>query len=903
MKDDENTELTISVRTTKTSCPYCGVGCGVQAKVDKQGSILITGDEKHPANFGKLCSKGLDLGNVLSKDNRLLQPIVNQSGSDWDTALTVVSERLKSTIDKHGPESVAFYVSGQLLTEDYYVVNKFVKGFLGTANIDTNSRLCMASSVAGHKRAFGSDTVPGCYEDLELADLVILTGSNLAWCHPVLFQRLYNAQEKSPDKKLIVIDPRRTATAELADTHLQIKPGTDSILFSGLLNFLANNNALNHRYIKNNVSNLEEALAACKSFSPDRVARVTGLSERTVKTFYQQFLDTEKTVTVYSQGINQSENGTDSVNTIINCHLASGRIGLPGMGPFSITGQPNAMGGREVGGLSNMLAAHMDLDNESHRQLVQDFWRSPAIAEKPGLKAVNLFDAVSNGEIRFIWIMATNPVDSLPVANQVRNALKKCPFVVVSDIVDAGDTTEMADVLLPSAAWGEKDGTVTNSERCISRQRSFKDFSGQSRPDWWQVTQVAHRLGYEKEFPYTNPVDIFREHAALSAYQNQGQRDFNIGAYSNISQAEYDGLTPFQWPAPADTGSTYPHRFFGQGNFYTADGCGKFVSVEARVLTRNTKLYPLTLNTGRIRDQWHTMTRTGYSVKLNTHLAEPFIELNPDDARRIGIGDAELVQISSANGCVVVRALITQKQQPGSVFVPIHWSDQFASNARVDVLVSAVTDPVSGQPASKSEPVNIMPVNPASYGFALVREKDLLSNESLYWARVPCDNGWRQEFASARSMDEEALYWKSILESNSGSYVEAADKTAGIYRMAVFEHDRLEALIYLGVTPVNVSRVWASRLLKKDIYTLPDRTSVLAGVASSSQPDVGAIVCSCFMVGYNEIYRAVNELGCRTINEVGDCVKAGTNCGSCRSEIKSLLSASLSGESKKVAVS
>ena len=517
----------------RTTCPYCGVGCGVLATANPDGGVAVAGDPRHPANFGRLCSKGSALGETMSLEGRLLKPMIGGRAASWDELLDLVASRFASAIEEHGLDSVAFYVSGQLLTEDYYVANKLMKGFIGSANIDTNSRLCMSSSVAGHKRAFGADVVPGVYEDLELADLVVLVGSNLAWCHPVLFQRLIAAKEKR-GTKIVVIDPRATPTAEAASLHLPLAPGSDVALFNGLLAHLDANGAVDAAYVERHASGFAEALSCAKASTIEEVARQTDLSVKALLAFYDLFLRHERAVTAYSQGVNQSSAGTDKVNAIINCHLASGRIGRPGMGPFSVTGQPNAMGGREVGGMANMLAAHMDLDNARHRDLVRRYWKAPRMAEKPGLKAVDLFRAVGEGRIKALWIMATNPVDSLPEADEVRSALRRCPFVVVSDITFETDTAACADVLLPSLGWGEKDGTVTNSERRISRQRSFLPAPGEARPDWWQMAEVGKRLGFPAAFSYRNAAEIFAEHAGLSAFGNEGSRAFDIGAYTDI---------------------------------------------------------------------------------------------------------------------------------------------------------------------------------------------------------------------------------------------------------------------------------------------------------------------------------------------------------------------------------
>ena len=533
--------------------PIAGSGAACARRRTGRAARPFAGDGDHPANFGRLCSKGAALGETLGLDTRLLHPMLRRDGAlvrtGWDTALDQVADGFKRVVERDGPNAVAFYLSGQLLTEDYYVANKLMKGFLGSANVDTNSRLCMASSVAGHRRAFGADTVPGLYEDLDQADLIVLVGSNAAWCHPVLFQRMQqNRRERGA--RLVVIDPRRTATAEEADLHLAIKPGMDTALFCGLLARLADRDAFDRRYVTQHTTGFEAALQRAVEIAPDieAVAHITGLDAADIQRFYALFAATPRTVTCYSQGVNQSAQGTDKVNAIINCHLATGRIGKEGMGPFSLTGQPNAMGGREVGGLANQLAAHMNF-SPAEIDRVRRFWNAPHIATHEGLKAVQMFEAIERGEIKALWVMATNPAVSLPRAGAMRDALKKLELFVVSENVLSNDTVNAgAHVLLPAAAWGEKDGTVTNSERRISRQRRFLPLPGEAQPDWWIVSEVARRMGFADAFAYRSAADIFREHAALSAFENGGTRDFDLGALATISDAAFDALDPVVWP-------------------------------------------------------------------------------------------------------------------------------------------------------------------------------------------------------------------------------------------------------------------------------------------------------------------------------------------------------------------
>ena len=871
----------------RTTCPYCGVGCGLLAEVDPGGQAIVRGDPDHPANFGRLCSKGAALAETIGLDGRLLHPEIDGREAGWDEALDLVAARFSETIAEHGPDSVAFYVSGQLLTEDYYVANKLMKGFIGSANIDTNSRLCMASAVAGHRRAFGSDTVPGTYRDLELADLIVLTGSNLAWCHPVLYQRIAEAKEARPQMRVVLIDPRRTMTADIADMHLPIRADGDVALFSGLLAFLAEHDRFDSSYVEAHTTGLDETLTAARTLGLEAIAEGTGLSVESLAAFYRLFADTQKVVTVYSQGVNQSSSGTDKVNAIINCHLATGRIGKPGMGPFSVTGQPNAMGGREVGGLANALAAHMEIENPGHRDLVQRFWRSPVVADRPGLKAVDMFRAVGDGRIKALWIMATNPVDSMPEADLVEEAIRNCPFLVVSDVVRETDTVRHACVKLPAAAWGEKDGTTTNSERRISRQRPFLTAPGAARPDWWIICEVAKRMGFAHAFAYTSAAEIFAEHAALSAFENDGARAFDIGGFARVDKQSFDRMQPFQWPQPKG-GTPSETRFFSTGGFYTSDRKARILPVCPKPTLRTDAAYPLVLNTGRVRDHWHTMTRTAKSPRLSQHLAEPFAEIHPADARRFGVAEADIVRVSTARSSILVRALLSARQLPGTVFVPMHWTDQFAARARVDTLVPALTDRHSGQPASKHVPVSIERFAAAKFGFAVLRERPRTIT-AAYWALARCEGGWRLELALAEGDRDSLAFATSLFDTASGvETLSYHDVAAGRHRFACFDGDRLVGALFLASEPVAVSRDWACEQLLSEHTGQRGRMAVIAGRPGFGVVDRGATVCSCFGVGANQIAAAVSE-GCMSVEGIGETLGAGTNCGSCRAEIRTII--------------
>jgi assimilatory nitrate reductase catalytic subunit len=880
----------------RTTCPYCGVGCGLKVERAAGGELAIRGDPEHPANFGRMCSKGAALGETLDLDGRLLNPEINGRRASWDEALAAVAAGFERTLERYGPESVAFYVSGQLLTEDYYVANKLMKGFIGSANIDTNSRLCMASAVAGYKRAFGADTVPNDYTDLEEAELVVLVGSNLAWCHPVLFQRLSAAKAANPKLRVALIDPRRTQTAEIADLFLPVRPGTDVLLFNGLLNYLRKEDALDLEFLDAHTEGFGAALTCAKdsAASIPAVASVCGVPEDDLLELYRWFARTPKTVTAFSQGVNQSTSGTDKVNAIVNVHLATGRIGKPGMGPFSLTGQPNAMGGREVGGLANQLAAHMDFAPE-HVARVARFWGSQRVATKPGLKAVELFDAIERGTIKALWIMSTNPVVSMPAADRVRRALQSCELVVVSDCVRDTDTTRYAHVLLPAAAWGEKQGTVTNSERRISRQRSFLPPPGEARPDWWIVTQVARRMGYGAAFACESPAEIFREHARLSAFENGGTRDFDIGAVASLDDAGYDALEPFQWPRPA--GSAAPPRLFADGRFYTRNGKAQLVATPPRAPAQQTSAeYPLVLNTGRVRDQWHTMTRTGKSPRLSGYHAEPFVQLHPLDAARFGLTFGDLAEVATPLASIVVRLEITDTVTPGQAFVPMHWGSEFASNARVGALLAPAVDPISGQPELKCAPARVRCYEPKWYGFALAREP--LAVPSASYRAVSRGAGyWRYELAGE---DVPAAWpeWADAVLGSRAARIEFSDAAGGRYRGANVAGDRLNACVFVATAKWLPSRSWLATLFGSQQLGDAERLAILAGRAPKGALESGPVVCSCFAVGRSTLLRAIRGDKLVSVEQIGKALSAGTNCGSCIPELKGLLAESVASASR-----
>lgn len=820
----------------RTTCPYCGVGCGVVVNL-QEGAVRVRGDERHPANYGRLCVKGAALGETTGLKGRLLRPMLGDSEASWEQALDHAGERLREIIAAHGPRAVAFYASGQLLTEDYYAANKLMKGFIGAANIDTNSRLCMSSAVTGYKRAFGEDIVPCSYEDVEKSDLVVLAGSNAAWTHPVLFQRLARAREANPAMRVVVIDPRHTATCDIADLHLPLRPGSDAGLFVGLLRIIQGQGA---------------GAAAW-------AAEYCGLAQGDVATFYDWFLSAPRAITLYTMGINQSTSGSDKCNAIINVHLASGKINRPGCGPFSLTGQPNAMGGREVGGLANQLAAHMNFEPDDLSRVAR-FWGTGRLAQTPGLMAVELFDAVARGEVKAIWIMGTNPAVSLPDSHKVSQALAACPLVIVSEVVRDTDTSRFAHVRFPALAWGEKEGTVTNSERRISRQRAFLPAPGEAKPDWWIIAQMAARLGYGEAFSWQHPHDIFNEHAALTAFENDGTRAFNLQPLTGLTRGQWEAFEPWQWPA-----GDLPVR--------------RIIPVEPREHGAQTNaLYPLLLNSGRIRDQWHTMTRTGAVPGLMQHLPEPYVDVFPVDAARFYLTEGELARISSPRGVMVARVRLSEGQRPGELFVPMHWNKQFAREGGVNALVEGRCDPLSGQPESKQTAVRILPWLPVRKGELYARVLPDLP-ASVHWWRKAAPGVGHLSFAC----DSSLLAWAEALCRAHEWEVQIA-RSGERSSLLAWQAGRLMLGFWEGSQPLHEFVVEA---FASSPVGLAERHALLHGQPAGERREEGRIICSCFSVGENRIREAI-AAGCCTAAALGQTLRCGTNCGSCLPELKSL---------------
>lgn len=882
----------------RTTCPYCGVGCGVTATLDSGSVIAVEGDREHPANYGRLCVKGTALHETLGAHGRLGSPRVDGQDVSWEQALTETARRLQAQRNAHGNHTVAAYLSGQLLTEDYYVANKLFKGFLGTPHLDTNSRLCMASAVAGYKRAFGADAVPCNYEDLEEAELVVLVGSNLAWNHPVLYQRLKVAKERNPLMRVVVIDPRVTDSCEIADLYLGIRPGSDAYLFNGLLAWMSAHQRLDSVYLERHTEGFDEALSAAQQSagSVHDVAVACDVDPERLETFYYWFASQLHVVTLYSQGVNQSTSGTDKCNAIINCHLAGGKLGLPGAGPFSITGQPNAMGGREVGGLANQLAAHMDYHTPGALDLVSRFWATkhltPVLPDAPGHKAVELFDAIDRGEVTALWVMATNPAVSLPDGAKVRRALARCPLVIVSECVANTDLLPYADIVLPASGWAEKDGTVTNSERRISRQRGMLTPPGEAQHDWWIICEVAKRLGFAEAFSYSHPWEIFDEHARLSGFENSGtsKRLFDISALAGKGQDAYDALSPIQWPVNHAAPRGTP-RLFEEGVFATANGRAKLLPITPRLPEQTlSTTYPLRLNTGRVRDQWHTMTRTARAPRLMNHRAEPFIELHPVDAANVGVADQGLAMLSATEGEYRGRVRISNAQRQGEVFVPMHWTDCFTKQGRSGALLTGYTDPVSGQPESKQGAVALTKLDMAWQATLLVANEQTNTGsprwcKSAYWSRIPMGNCERWQLADTAPVSN----WLATVDAWLGvpASLWCEDSTSARLRAAGVVKGQLCWWLMVGPPQELPGLAWLEARFNDATLDTAHRQRLLAG-CDDGAVDAGPVVCSCHQVGQATIVKAIRS-GDTSVEALGARLACGTQCGSCIPELKSLL--------------
>lgn len=691
----------------KTTCSYCGVGCGILVTNDPKKGVTVKGDPNHPVNKGMLCSKGMNLHYVANDiSDRILYPEMRWSKNqplervNWDQALDRAAAVFSTIIKKHGPDSVGFYISGQCLTEEYYVANKLVKGFLKTNNIDTNSRLCMSSAVAGYKKTFGEDSVPIAYDDIELADTFLITGANPAWCHPILFRRIEQHKEKNPKVKIIVIDPRKTDSAMTADLHLQIIPGTDIILYHALAKRIIEKGYANQDFIKKHTENYQAYKALVEASSLEKASKLCGISVNDIKLAADYIGKAKGFLSLWAMGLNQSAIGVDKNTALLNLSLLTGQLGKPGSGPFSLTGQPNAMGGREVGGMANLLAAHKELNNPVHRKEVADFWGVSDISEQPGLTATEMFDALESGKMKAIWIICTNPLVSLPDSRRVEKALENAKFVVVQEISHRSDTAKYADLLLPAAGWLEKEGTMTNSERRISYLAKGINPPGEALPDVEILMRFSKKMNFSG-FDYASTEEIHKEHALLTK-----NTSIDI-SFLNYNRLQNEGT--FQWPVP-DYGHPGTPRLFTDKKFYTPSQKAIFNIPTAIENTSEapSAQFPFILTTGRIRDQWHTMTKTGKVSRLMTHIPSPVLDMNAIDAYKAGIKSGDIVVVSSKNGSVRVKVKVSNSIRESVVFLPMHWGKQLDNDLnRTNNLTNVLVDPISKEPDFKYTAVAI----------------------------------------------------------------------------------------------------------------------------------------------------------------------------------------------------
>ncbi|HHX8282441.1 TPA: nitrate reductase [Vibrio diabolicus] len=853
----------------KTTCPYCGVGCGIEISNNK-----IIGDALHPANSGSLCVKGVALAESLQMPSRLLYPKLREKEVSWQSVTDLIAQEIHQAKAEFGPDSVAMYVSGQLLTEDYYVANKLMKGYVGSANIDTNSRLCMSSAVAAHVRAFGEDVVPVNYDDIDNTELLIICGANTAWTHPVLFRRVQQARENNPNLKLVVIDPRETVTAQQADLHLPIKNDGDVSLFNGLLKFLIEQQCIDSKYINSYADGFDTLVEEVSDLRYD-VTNLTssiGISEEKLTTFFQWFAQSPTAITLFCQGVNQAENGVDKGNAIINAHLASGKIAKSGCGPFSITGQPNAMGGREVGGLANQLAVHRAFDADSIKQ-VQAFWDSPEIATKPGLKAVELFEAVERGEIKVLWIMATNPVVSLPDNQMVKRALEACPFVIVSDITAESDVAKYADVLLPAAGWGEKQGMVTNSERRMSRQRQFQIPPGEVKPDWWAISQVGQALctleKTQNGFAFTSERAVFREYAAMTGMNADSPLKLDLSQHANLTEQEYEEWVPTQWGGG---------RPFADGIYSHPDGKARFV-VTSELPQRLERTKGWWLNTGRQRDQWHTMTRTGHIAHLASSELEPTVYMNTLSATQNRLKAGQLTKLfqPTSNTGIYAKVAIDEGLGFQELFMSMHWAGRYGGESSVNAIINGAKDPISGQPAFKSSYVEVQDAAVKTYGMFIGTQFD--SGKFLYSAFQAESNLGIWRFAHDKRPKKQSF---CRTEKSRRITIDIAQGWLAVDYDLVGDVRIIRSVLVVSSEPIQTDYTNFTHLIGK-----PMELSQLLTITQSQSS--AKLVCSCFRVTDKQIHDAMEKQDCTSLTQLQNKLKCGTNCGSCVSQIKQMV--------------
>ena len=889
---------------TASTCCYCGVGCGVLIEHDGERILGVSGDPAHPANFGKLCSKGSTLHLTGDLSARALYPELRlgkglaRSRTDWDSALDHATSVFARTIAEHGPDSVAFYISGQLLTEDYYAFNKLARALVGTNNIDSNSRLCMSSAVVGYKRSLGADAPPCSYEDLESSDCVMIVGSNMAYAHPVLFRRLEEAKSRRPQMKVIVIDPRRTDTCDLADLHLAILPGTDVALFHGILHLLLWENRVDRDFIKAHTQGLAELQRLVHDYTPPMVAQLCGISVEQLQQCAEWVGTAASFLSLWCMGLNQSTAGSAKNSALINLHLATGQIGRPGAGPFSLTGQPNAMGGRETGSLSNLLPGHREAANADHRAEVAAYWGVEQLPASTGLTAIELFEQVGSGKIKALWIACTNPAQSMPDQNAVRAALHSCPFVVLQEAFRTTETAAFADLLLPAASWGEKDGLVTNSERRISHVRQAIVAPGEARPDWAITIDFAQRLekrlrpGQPGLFAFETPAQLFDEYKQLTR-----GRDLDL---SGISHDLIDRIGPQQWPFPTNT-SEGTARLYGDGVFPTANGRAQFVADPFRAAREQRDgQFPLTLITGRLRDQWHGMSRTGTAAQLFGHVGEAVLSLHPQALHQHDLQPGDLVSLKSRRGEVIVPVSSDDNVRPGQAFLPMHWGDRFLKGG-VNSLTLPAFDPLSRQPELKHSGVRLEPVQLPWRLFALI-EGDVQRHfetlrplcEAFSYVSLSLTGRERPALlvraASASAADPRLLRdIDQCLGLHEGPVLAYDDPRRSIGKRVRIDNGRITAIRLAGET---LAQHWLQNLWLEGRADEQLRRWLLAPL-SAPPGHAGTLVagnktlCNCKNVSQSAVCAGIARgLDLQGLKEQLGC---GTQCGSCVPEIKRLL--------------
>jgi assimilatory nitrate reductase catalytic subunit len=872
--------------------------------------IDVKGDPQHPANFGRLCTKGSTLHLSAKLDNRLLYPEVRQSRhlprtrATWDESLDLVVEKFATLIETHGPDSVAFYISGQLLTEDYYVFNKLAKGLIGTNNVDTNSRLCMSSAVAGYKLTLGADAPPACYEDIDHTDCLFIAGSNTAFAHPILYRRIEDAKEKNPNLKIVVVDPRQTDTAKAADLHLAILPGTDVALFNGMLHIMLWEGMLDNDFIDAHTNGFAELKETVREYTPKMVADICGIKEADIITAAKWF-GKGPTLSMYCQGLNQSINGSDKNAALINLHLATGQIGKLGAGPFSLTGQPNAMGGREVGGMATLLSGHRDLANPVHRAEVASLWGIESISDIPGKSAVDMFKAVKDGSIKAIWIACTNPAQSMPDLNDVLEALDNAELVVVQDAFDNTETCQYADVLLPASTWGEKEGSVTNSERRITRVNPAVTPPAEARHDWAIVVDFAQRLEQRLAkntalFPYTTTEQIFDEHRETTR-----GRDLDI---TGLSYTLLNEQGPQQWPFK-NGDVTGKARLYADGVFQKPDGKAQFLNATYKGTADKTDArYPLHLLTGRLRDQWHGMSRTGNVAQLFNHAEEPVIHMSADDMMRRSIQNGDIVKVSNKRGSLVLPVQMSDEVKPSQTFIPMHWGSQFMHGLGVNALMPSAYDKVSKQPELKHTAIKLEKLE-LPWRMTVMRtihNLDVLQKLKGYLSHfeyASCGLFGREtethcgmlilRAAHTEAPDDQVIQDIDTLLGMTGDapLLNYLDAKRGISKRILVETNLENKAEVTGVRLVGetLAAAWLKDVMGTGEFSPELRRWALAPLSAppAGQRSRGKIVCNCLDVAENEIIDNI-QLGADFLT-LQNKLKCGTQCGSCVPELKQLV--------------